>query len=37
MLVNDEVDGGDDGEAEFSGMEEEAKQNTELFSSDLHK
>jgi 2,3-bisphosphoglycerate-dependent phosphoglycerate mutase len=37
MLVNDEVDGDDDGEAEFSGMEEEAKQNTELFSSDLHK
>jgi 2,3-bisphosphoglycerate-dependent phosphoglycerate mutase len=37
MLVNDEVDGDDDGEGDFAGMEEEAKQTTELFSSDLHK
>jgi hypothetical protein len=36
MFQNDEVDD-DDGEGDFAGMEEEAKQNTELFSSDLHK
>jgi 2,3-bisphosphoglycerate-dependent phosphoglycerate mutase len=36
MLVNDEVD--DDGKDEkLAGMEEEAKQNTELFSSALRK
>jgi 2,3-bisphosphoglycerate-dependent phosphoglycerate mutase len=38
MLVNDEIVVDDDGEDDkLSGMEEEAKQNTELFSSDLHK
>jgi 2,3-bisphosphoglycerate-dependent phosphoglycerate mutase len=37
MLVNDEVDDDDDGKGDFAGMEQEAKNNTELFSSDLHK